>query len=132
VNRRAIISTPSSIATAVHYIKQNACHGIRADHVAKEMGYASERDFSRRYKAATGWTPHAAILQRQLQEARRLLAETEFSMAFIAGSCGFPSQRVFSQAFRAAEAWSPGEFRRKTKSGRPSGRMPPPSNGTLD
>jgi transcriptional regulator GlxA family with amidase domain len=120
VNNRALISTPSSIAVAVDYINQNACHGIRADHVAKEMGYASEREFNRNYKAATGRTPGEAILQRQLQEARRLLSETEFSMAFIAGSCGFPSQRIFSLAFRAAEAWSPGEFRRKARSAKSS------------
>jgi transcriptional regulator GlxA family with amidase domain len=115
VKNRAIISAPSAIARAVHYIKQNACYGIRAAHVAKEMGYDSEWDFNRNYKAATGQTPGEAILRRQLQEARRLLAETEFSMAFIAGSCGFPNQRIFSQVFRAAEAWSPGQFRRKTR-----------------
>jgi AraC family transcriptional regulator len=96
------------------------------------MGYASERDFNRNYKAATGRTPGEAILQRKLQEARRLLLETEFSMAFIAGSCGFPSPRLFSRAFRAAEAWSPSEFRRKTRSTQTPGRMLPPSNSTLD
>ncbi len=98
---------------AVNYINQNACHGIRAGHVAKELGYASEREFSLNFQAVTGRTPRAAILQRQLQEARRLLLETEFSLAFIAGSCGFPSQRAFHRAFRAAEDSSPGEFRRK-------------------
>ena len=116
MNNLAIIAIPSSIAVAVAYINQNACHGIRADHVAKEMGYASERDFNRNYKAVTGRTPGEAILRRQLQEARRLLSNTEFSLAFIAGSCGFPSLRIFSRGFRAAEAWSPSAFRRKTKS----------------
>src|SRR5271156_4708043 len=113
MNRRAIVSAPCSIALAVDYINRNACLGVRAHHVAKEMGFCSEREFSRNYKAETGRTPSEAILQRQLQEARRLLSETEFSLAFIAGSCGFPSQRVFSQVFCAAEAWTPGEFRRR-------------------
>ena len=118
MKNRARIAAPGSIAVAVDYIHHNACHGIRAHHVAKEMGYASELDFNRHYKAATGWTPGEAILRRQLHEARRLLMETEFSMAFIAGSCGFPSPRVFSLAFRAAEACTPGEFRRKKSSSR--------------
>jgi transcriptional regulator GlxA family with amidase domain len=116
VNNSVLIVTPNSIAVAVDYIQQYACHGIRAVHVAKEMGYASERDFNRRYKAVTGRMPSEAILDRQLQEARRLLSETEFSLAFIAGSCGFPNQRIFSRVFRAAEDGSPGEFRRKVKS----------------
>jgi AraC-like DNA-binding protein len=104
---------PPRIAVAVNYINQNACHGIRAGHVAKELGYASEQEFNLNYQAVTGRTPRQAILQRQLQEARRLLLETEFSLAFIAGSCGFPNQRTFHRAFRAAEASSPREFRRK-------------------
>ena len=118
MNNRALILAPRRIAVAVDYINQNACCGIRADHVAKEMGYVSERDFNRNYKAATGRTPGEAILERQLQEARRLLSETEFSIAFIAGSCGFPSQRGFSRAFRASEGRSPIGFRRKVWSDR--------------
>jgi transcriptional regulator GlxA family with amidase domain len=131
VTNRAIVSKPSSIALAVAYIKLNACQGIRAVHVAKELGYASEGDFTRNYKAATGRTPNQAILQRQLQEARRLLSETEFSLAFIAGSCGFPSPRVFTRAFRAAKAGSPGEFRRKARSISSPERAVASPNGTL-
>jgi transcriptional regulator GlxA family with amidase domain len=130
MNRRAIVSAPCSIALAVDYINRNACLGIQVCHVAKEMGFTSEREFNRNYKAATGRTPGEAILQRQLQEARRLLSETEFSMAFIAGSCGFPSQRVFSQAFCAAEVWSPGEFRRKARRTKTTGQTLRGSNGT--
>jgi transcriptional regulator GlxA family with amidase domain len=119
VNSRAIIVAENSIALAVDYINQNACAGIRADHVAKEMGYVSQREFDRSYKAATGRTPGEAILQRQIQEARRLLLATEFSIAFIAGSCGFPNQRIFSRAFRTAEGRSPAQFRRKALSAKP-------------
>jgi AraC family transcriptional regulator len=107
----------------VDYINQNACRGIRAEHVAKELGFASRRDFNRNYKAATGWTPREAILRRQLQDARRLLLESEFSIAFIAGSCGFPSQRGFSRAFRAAAGRSPAEFRRQAGGGKSSNRF---------
>jgi transcriptional regulator GlxA family with amidase domain len=131
MNRRAIVSAPCSIALAVDYINRNACLGIQAYHVAKEMGFASEREFNRNYKAATGRTPSQAILQRQLQEARRLLSETEFSMAFIAGSCGFPSRRVFSQAFCAAEEWSPSQFRRKARSTKTPGQSLPAPNGAI-
>lgn len=115
MNNSTIIFAPGCIALAVDYINQNACRGIRPEHVAKEMGYASQRDFDRNYEAATGRTPGEAILQRQLQDARRLLLETEFSIAFIAGNCGFPSQRRFSRVFRDAEGRSPTEFRRKAR-----------------
>jgi AraC-like DNA-binding protein len=127
-----MIVTPSRIAVAVNYIKQNACHGIRAGHVAKELGYASEREFNLYYQAVTGRTPRQAILQRQLQEARRLLVETEFSLAFIAGSCGFPSQRTFQRAFRAAEDSPPGQFRRKSRRAKSSAFVRPSSNGAPD
>ncbi len=117
MNNHAINSPPGSIVLAVEYIQRNACRGIRPEHVAKEMGYASKQDFSRNYKAVTGRTPGQAILERQLQDARRLLLETEFSIAFIGGNCGFPNQRRFSRAFRAAEGWSPTEFRRRARDG---------------
>jgi AraC-like DNA-binding protein len=131
LNSQAIIVTPTRIALAVDYINQNACHGIRASHVAKELGYASEREFNLDYQAVTGRTPRQAILQRQLQEARRLLLETEFSLAFIAGSCGFASQRAFHRAFRAAQASSPGEFRRQPRNAKSSASQLTPSNAAL-
>src|ERR1700722_7823543 len=131
MNRRAIVSAPCSIALAVDYINRNSCLGIQVCHVAKEMGFTSEGEFNRNYKAATGRTPGEAILQRQLQEARRLLSETEFSLAFIAGSCGFPSPAVFTRAFRAAKAGSPGEFRRKARSIPLPGRSVASRNGAL-
>jgi len=123
VNHRALNSSPGCIARAVDYINQNACRGIRAEHVAKEFGFDSQRDFDRNYKAATGRTPREAILRRQLQDARRLLLESEFSIAFIAGSCGFPSLRGFSRAFRAAAGRSPAEFRREARGGKSPNRF---------
>jgi LacI family transcriptional regulator len=122
VSHRIVIFAPGCIARAVDYINQNACRGIRAEHVAKEMGYISQQDFDRNFKKATGRTPGEAILERQLQDARRWLLETEFSIAFIGGNCGFPSQRCFSRAFRAAEGRSPSEFRRRARNGQPHRR----------
>ena len=61
--------------------------------------------------AATGMTPHRYLLSRRIERARRLLAETNMSIAQIAYLCGFSSQAHLTIAFRRLVGHTPGGYR---------------------
>ena len=67
--------------------------------------------FVRAFKAATGTTPHACLLDRRVAEARDLLATTCEPAAEIAVACGFSSQAHMASVFRARLGVSPATYR---------------------
>ena len=56
-------------------------------------------------------TPHRYLLSRRIERARRLLAETNMSIAQIAYLCGFSSQAHLTIAFRKLSGHTPGGYR---------------------
>lgn len=73
----------------------------------------SRRNFTRRFQEVTGATPARWVLARRLDEARRLLETTDWSMTRIAGECGFASAVTFRQNFVAAYATTPTSYRQR-------------------
>ncbi len=103
------------IGAALEYINQHAAHGLTVEQVMKETQRVSKATFHKYFQAATGQTPGEAIQQRQLEEARRLLAGTQLSIATIAESCGFCDNSSFARSFRALQKMSPMEYRRQAR-----------------
>ena len=64
------------------------------------------------YKEAYGISPISYMISCRIQEAKRLLADTDLSLSQITGILGFSSASYFSQSFRKAEGISPVEYRR--------------------
>jgi len=79
--------------------------------LAVAVGY-SRSHFLRAFRETTGVTPHRYVLNRRVERARRLLGETEMSIAEVAFLCGFSSQAHLTPAFRKAYGLTPGEYRR--------------------
>lgn len=67
--------------------------------------------FVRTFKQATGYAPHQYIVNRRVERARRLLAETELPVAQVALSVGFQNQSHFTKVFRRATGATPRTFR---------------------
>lgn len=80
--------------------------------LAAEVGY-SRSHFLRAFHATTGVTPHRYVLNRRIDRARRLLGETDMSIAEVAYRCGFSSQAHLTLAFRKVCGFTPGEYRRE-------------------
>lgn len=78
----------------------------------------SPAHFSRRFLAATGQTPHAYVLARRIETARRLLAETDETLADIAVTCGFSGQSHFTAQFRSTTGLPPGRWRKQAREAR--------------
>lgn len=68
--------------------------------------------FARAFKQSVGTSPHAYVMQRRLERAERLLAQTELSLCQVALDSGFSDQSHFSSCFRRSFGESPRSFRR--------------------
>ena len=64
----------------------------------------------RRFRAATGLTPHAWQLDRRIHQARRLLRQG-IALAEVAQRLGFADQSHFQRVFKAHVALTPGRYR---------------------
>ncbi|OMQ16243.1 AraC family transcriptional regulator [Modestobacter sp. VKM Ac-2676] len=85
---------------------------LSVDVLAAHAGM-SRRHFTRRFAEVTGSTPARWVLVVRLDEARRLLETTTWTLDRIAGACGFASVVTFRQAFVAAYATTPSSYRRR-------------------
>lgn len=103
------------IAAALDYIHQHACTGLTVNALLNATQHVSNKTFHTHFKAATKQSPGEAILARQLDEARRLLAQTSLSMTSVAEKCGFTSSSDFARRFRAIEGTSPSDFRQQQR-----------------
>lgn len=99
------------IAAAVDYIHRHVAAGLSVEQVLKATQQVSKKTFQTYFKAATGMTPGEAIRRSQLEQARRLLVQTELSVTHIAGQSGFGSSSDFARRFRLEEGVSPTAYR---------------------
>ena len=79
--------------------------------VARQFGF-SISVFSREFSRFTGRSFSDFLLQKRLEKARRLLAETALPLNQIAEVCGFTSTNYFLQIFKRKMGQSPGQYRR--------------------
>lgn len=73
----------------------------------------STRNFTRRFRETAGTTPAEWVLARRLDESRRMLETTSWSVSRIAAVCGFASPVTFRQNFALAYATTPTSYRRR-------------------
>jgi transcriptional regulator GlxA family with amidase domain len=72
----------------------------------------SPRTFARRFRAETGTTPLQWLLGRRVQEARRLLEETDLPIDAVAWRSGFGTAASLRDHFRRITATTPTAYRR--------------------
>jgi AraC family transcriptional regulator len=68
--------------------------------------------FIRAFRAATGMTPHRWLMQRRVQEARKMIEESGRPLAEIAAACGFSDQSHLTRHFTQIVGVPPGRLRR--------------------
>lgn len=80
--------------------------------------HLAEAAFARQFRALTGRSPHAWLVERRLARARTLMAASAASLTEIGLACGFADAAHFSRVFRAHHGRSPREWRRGVTPGR--------------
>ncbi|MED4727647.1 response regulator [Aneurinibacillus migulanus] len=96
------------------YIKRHLAEELTLESLA-ELVHLHPQYVSRLFKQKAGLTLTDYIIQIRLEKARRLLAETELSMAQIGELCGFLDPNYFSRLFRKHEGETPTKYRKRRK-----------------
>ncbi|MEM8668588.1 MAG: AraC family transcriptional regulator [Planctomycetota bacterium] len=78
-----------------------------------DMAGLSVSHFERRFRRAFGVSPRQYLVRIRVENAARLLRETDRSVLQIALDCGFYDHAHFSRSFRKIMQSSPSEYRRR-------------------
>jgi LacI family transcriptional regulator len=104
------------VRDALQLIRDEAPLGLYVSDVVRRLAIA-RRTLEQRFVKTIGRTPAAEIRRVRLEEAKKLLIESDRSIADIAKATGFGQQDLFSRTFRRCVGLPPSEFRRQHHSG---------------
>jgi AraC family transcriptional regulator len=102
--------TSRQLQLVTSYIHDSLAKEIRLRDVATLVGY-SEFHFHRLFSRTTGMRLHEFITQARLEQAERLLRQSDFSVGQIAAEVGFSDAGHLSRHMRRRRGLSPSEFR---------------------
>jgi AraC family transcriptional regulator, regulatory protein of adaptative response / methylated-DNA-[protein]-cysteine methyltransferase len=102
--------TATTVARAMRLIEERFLNEASVTEFADRLG-VGPRHLLRLFIRHTGATPMQVAATRRVQQAKRLLDETQLPMSEIAFAAGFRSVRRFNDAFRATYGRSPTSFR---------------------
>ncbi|WP_026196406.1 GlxA family transcriptional regulator [Corynebacterium lubricantis] len=77
----------------------------------------STRNFTRKFRELTGATPAQWVTEKRLDESRRLLETTSWTVERVARTCGYGSPVTFRQSFLAAYGTPPSAYRKHFTNG---------------
>ena len=115
---REYSGTVDAFAKVIEHIHQNYGESLSTPDLASMAGL-SVPQFERRFRSAFGNSPHQYLIRVRIENASRLLAETDQTVTEIAHTCGFYDHAHFSRIFRQFMNVSPSGHRSKH---RPSDR----------
>ena len=104
------------VATAVRFIREHACEGIRVDDVLDQVAL-SRRALEKRFREAVGRPPHMEIRRAQLERVKELLVGSDYKLERIAQITGFSSAQYLAGLFRRNMHMTPGAWRQAGRAG---------------
>jgi AraC family transcriptional regulator of adaptative response / DNA-3-methyladenine glycosylase II len=102
------------VCRALQLIGQGALDGATEVQLSRDLG-VSERHLRRLFLEHVGATPDAVARSRRAHFARRLLVETDMSLARIGFASGFGSVRQFNRAMRDVFRLTPRDLRERRR-----------------
>ena len=93
------------------YIYEHYADNLSLENVAEKFNLSMSY-LSKKFKTATGFGFKEYIINVRIQNACRLLLETNRSITDIAFECGFNDSNYFGDAFRKAKGISPHKYRK--------------------
>lgn len=106
------LDSPERLGRVYDYIEAHLDERMTIEELGSLVGMGSYR-FARAFRRTVGSPPHRYVLERRIERAKRLLAETDLPITEIALMVGFASHSHLSTAFRQAVGASPKDFRKK-------------------
>jgi AraC family transcriptional regulator len=108
VKRSATLKVPAR-ERVIEYIDAHLEHRLSLDDLATVAG-VGVRQFSRRFRAATGQSPHQYVLSRRVERAKALIASHQ-PLVDVALLCGFADQSIFTRTFARSVGVTPARYR---------------------
>lgn len=105
------------LGKALRYIASHFSENIDIDHVARSAGM-SRRGLHQAFVDNLGRTPGSCLRSTRIENAKRLLSETDQKVETVASASGYASVNNFFIAFKQSSGMPPAEFRRFSRRGR--------------
>ena len=105
---------PKVLLRAIERLRSDVDADVSLAALAADAGL-SRFHFCRAFKESTGLSPHAWLRQHRLEQAMRMLRDTDESVASIAAALGYASQTAFAAAFRKMTGETPSDWRRRMR-----------------
>lgn len=103
------------VSMAVRYIREHACGGMGVEDLLGQVSL-SRRVLEYRFRKLLGRSPHEQILRVRMDRAKRLLAETDLTLAEVAERTGFVHVEYLSVVFKREVGIPPGRYRTRHQS----------------
>lgn len=110
----AVAIDDERIVRAIRFVREHACDGISVEDVAREAA-VSRATLERRFSEYLARTPRREIERVRLERVRRLLIETDYTLAHIADLTAFRSASHLATIFRMRHGMTPGAFREDSR-----------------
>lgn len=108
--RRISVEAKRLVRSAMLYLHESYAHSISRKDIAKYIG-VSEDYMTFCFRQELGITPILYLQRYRINQAKRMLVETNQSITSIAFSVGFSDSGYFSRIFRRETGVSPEKFR---------------------
>lgn len=105
---------PKTLQRVLGYIHDNLGRPIRLSSLADIVGL-SEHRFAHNFKQSTGQSPYRYVTARRVEQAKRMLRETDMTITEVALTAGFSNASRFSETFGRLTGSTPTEFRLRSK-----------------
>lgn len=104
----------AALAKAVSFIRENASKSIGVPDVARQAGL-SRCVLERRFQETFHRSPGEEIRRVRIEQAKRLLIDTDLPIPDVAERSGFGSNAYFTECFQRANETSPLRYRKKMR-----------------
>ncbi|RXG87187.1 helix-turn-helix transcriptional regulator [Bradyrhizobium zhanjiangense] len=106
--------SPKVLLRAIERLRSDSDADVSLDALASDAGL-SRFHFCRAFKESTGLSPHAWLRQHRLEQAMKMLRDSDDAVVSIAAALGYSSQTAFAAAFRKLTGESPSDWRRRQR-----------------
>lgn len=113
----AELDLPDRFADLAQWIRAHLHASLDVGRLSERM-HMSPRQFTRRFRAAFGTTPHRYVVRLRIDAARAQLEHTGKDIKRIAADCGFSTEEAMRRSFVRQLGVRPGEYRQRLAAAR--------------
>ena len=110
VSNKLVRYTDSRIMKSIDYLKTNIQESLRLVDLADAAGYSLSH-FKMKFRDEIGITPAEYIIMQKIDQAKKMLINSDTSITEIAFSLGFSSSNYFCTVFKKIMNCTPSNFR---------------------